>query len=92
MLSKIKEILDRDIRPELHRDGGDIEVVGLEDNVLTLRLMGQCCTCPMSSQTVEGFIKRVINEKISGLRGIVITSGLSEEMLDLARKFLRGEH
>jgi Fe-S cluster biogenesis protein NfuA len=91
MLDIVEDVIEKDIRPQLQRDGGDIEIVGLRDNVLTLRLRGQCCTCPLSSQTIGGFIKRVLNERINGLKDVVVESGLSEEMLDVARKFLRGE-
>ena len=45
-LQKIDEILDHTVRPGLQGDGGDIEVVSLEDHILTVHYEGACGTCP----------------------------------------------
>lgn len=47
-LQKIEEIFDRTIRPGLRADGGDIEVVSLDGNVLSVNYQGACGTCPSS--------------------------------------------
>ena len=47
-LQKIEEILDRTIRPSLQGDGGDLQVLALEGNFLTIRYEGACGTCPSS--------------------------------------------
>lgn len=47
-LKEIDEILDRTIRPGLQSDGGDVEVIELEGNILTIRYQGACGTCPSS--------------------------------------------
>ena len=49
-LKIVEELLDQHIRPHLQMDGGDIEVVALEENLLTIRYEGACGSCP-SSQT-----------------------------------------
>ena len=47
-LLKIEEILDRTVRGALQGDGGDLEVLELEGNILTIRYQGACGSCPSS--------------------------------------------
>lgn len=60
-LQKIEEILDRTIRPGLQGDGGDIEVIKLEDNKVYVMYQGACGTCPSSTtgtlMAIEGILK-----------------------------------
>lgn len=92
MIDKINKVLEEDIRPLLNEDGGDIEVIEYieEQGILKLRLRGQCSTCPQSHSTVDNLIKKTLNEKIKSLQKIVVETGLSDEMMDLAKKFLTG--
>ena len=54
-LGKINEILDDQIRPYLQGDGGDLYVVGLEGNKLSVHYQGACGSCPSSiSGTLAG--------------------------------------
>jgi Fe-S cluster biogenesis protein NfuA len=46
----VEELLDQHIRPHLQMDGGDIQVINLEGDLLTVRYEGACGSCP-SSQT-----------------------------------------
>ena len=47
-LQQINEILDVEVRPYLQGDGGDLFVVGLEDNMLQVHYQGACGSCPSS--------------------------------------------
>jgi NFU1 iron-sulfur cluster scaffold homolog, mitochondrial len=47
-LASIRQLLDQQIRPALMSDGGDLQIVGLEGNVLTIRYFGACGSCPSS--------------------------------------------
>ena len=54
-LDKINEILDEQVRPYLQGDGGDLYVLGLEGNKLTVHYQGACGSCPSSiSGTLAG--------------------------------------
>jgi Fe-S cluster biogenesis protein NfuA len=54
-LDKINELLDEQIRPYLQGDGGDLYVLGLEGNKLTVHYQGACGSCPSSiSGTLTG--------------------------------------
>lgn len=64
--TKIKQILDNEIRPAVAMDGGDITFYGYKDGVVTLRLQGSCSSCPSSIMTlkmgVENRLKALIPE------------------------------
>jgi Fe-S cluster biogenesis protein NfuA len=54
-MSKINELLDDQVRPYLQNDGGDLYVLGLEGNRLTVHYQGACGSCPSSiSGTLAG--------------------------------------
>lgn len=55
---QIEEVLTS-IRPALHLDGGDVELVDFDDDgVVHLRLIGVCGACPISSVTLKQGIER----------------------------------
>lgn len=54
-LHKINILLDEEVRPFLQSDGGDLHILGLEDNILHIHYQGACGTCPSSiSGTLRG--------------------------------------
>ena len=63
--SKVQEALDS-IRPFLQKDGGDVELVGIEGTRVLIKLLGACKTCSISHITmkagVEESIKKVLPE------------------------------
>jgi len=46
------------VRPILQRDGGDIEFVGLDGNVVQVRLQGACSGCAMATVTLQWTVER----------------------------------
>lgn len=62
-LSAIRQLLDEQVRPYLQGDGGDLHVLGLEDNVLKVHYQGACGSCPSSiSGTlagIEGLVRQI---------------------------------
>ena len=61
-LLKIDKILDQTIRPSLRMDGGDVELVDLEENILTIKYEGACNDCPSSLSMTLGAIQQIISE------------------------------
>ena len=59
----------KDVKPHLQADGGDVELVDVENGIVKVKLTGACAGCPMSQMTlkqgIEGYIKKVIPEIIS---------------------------
>jgi Fe-S cluster biogenesis protein NfuA len=69
-LQAIEEILDRTIRPGLQADGGDIEVMGLENNELQILYQGACGGCPSSMmgtlEAIQGILRHELgNEELT---------------------------
>lgn len=53
-----------EIRPNLQADGGDIELVDVEDGVVKVMLKGACAGCPMSTMTVKWGVENFLRRKI----------------------------
>jgi len=62
-LLKIEEILDKTIRPGLQGDGGDIQALNYEDNILLVKYMGACGTCPSSTTGTLHAIKGILRDE-----------------------------
>ena len=56
---EVAEVLDK-LRPFLQRDGGDVELVDVEDGIVKLKLMGACGSCPSSTITLKAGIERAL--------------------------------
>ncbi len=67
MKEKVEEVLEK-IRPSLQADGGDIELVSVDDGVVTVRLMGACQGCPMSEMTLRNGVERILKEHIPEIK------------------------
>ena len=52
------------IRPALQADGGDIELVNVEEGVVTVRLMGACSGCPMAQMTLKQGVEARVRELV----------------------------
>jgi Fe-S cluster biogenesis protein NfuA len=63
---EVQEVLDK-LRPFLQRDGGDCELVDVEDGVVKLRLHGACGSCPSSTITLKAGIERALIEEVEGI-------------------------
>lgn len=66
MFEQVQEVLDK-LRPFLLRDGGDCELVDVEDGIVKLRLLGACGTCPSSTITLKAGIERALMEEVPGV-------------------------
>lgn len=62
-LERINELLDEQVRPYLQNDGGDLHVLGLEGNTLTVHYQGACGSCPSSMSGtlagIEGLVRQI---------------------------------
>ena len=60
------------IRPFLHKDGGDIEVVELTDDMLLkVRLLGNCETCPMSFSTMKAGVEESVKKEVPSITAVI---------------------
>lgn len=63
---EVMEVLDK-LRPFLQRDGGDCELVDVEDGIVKLKLVGACGSCPSSTITLKAGIERALTEEVEGI-------------------------
>lgn len=65
MKERVEEALQL-IRPALQNDGGDVELVDVDEatGVVTVKLVGACGGCPMSQMTLKSGIERVLKEAV----------------------------
>jgi Fe-S cluster biogenesis protein NfuA len=69
MRELVEKALER-IRPALNADGGDVELVDIQDGIVKVRLVGACGGCPMSQMTLKMGIERVLREAIPEVKGV----------------------
>ena len=62
-LARINAILDSTIRPALQRDGGDLEVLSLDGNVLTISYQGACGCCPHAAMGTLFAIQNILQDQ-----------------------------
>lgn len=70
---KVEEVVEKDIRPALMRDGGDIQVVEVDEDsgTVKIQLLGACGGCPMSMITLTTFVERYLRAKVPEVKKIV---------------------
>jgi len=74
--TRVREALDS-VRPYMESHGGDVELLGIEDGVARMRLVGHCEGCPASESTLELAIKKALEETAPDLEGLEV-EGVSE--------------
>ena len=67
--TKVEEVLGT-IRPMLQADGGDVEFVAIEDNIVKVKLTGACGGCPMSRITLKRGIETRMKQAIPELEAV----------------------
>jgi Fe-S cluster biogenesis protein NfuA len=71
MKEKVQEILNK-IRPSLQADGGDVELVDVdEEGLVKVKLTGACAGCPMSQMTLKMGIERYLKKEIPAVKEVV---------------------
>ena len=63
MKEKVEAALQK-VRPMLQADGGDVELVDVQDGIVTVRLQGACGGCPMSQMTLKNGIERILKQEV----------------------------
>lgn len=74
MRQRVEEVLER-VRVGLRSEGGDIELLDVRDNVVYVRLMGACSTCPMSSLTMKNWVESSLKREIPEIKSVRAVEG-----------------
>ena len=70
MREKVEAALSQ-IRPALQADGGDVELVDVNEGVVRLKLTGACSGCPMATMTLQHGIERALKEQIPEVKEVI---------------------
>ena len=71
MKAEVEEAI-KEIQPRLRADGGDIELVDVdEQGIVKVKLKGACAGCPMSQMTIQYGVERYLKKKIPEVRKVV---------------------
>jgi Fe-S cluster biogenesis protein NfuA len=67
---KVQDALDK-VRPSLQADGGDVQLVDVDDEgVVKVKLMGACGGCPMSQMTLKMGIEKILKQHVSEVKSV----------------------
>ena len=69
MREKVEKALEK-VRPSLQADGGDVELVDVEDGIVKVRLKGACAGCPMSQMTLKNGIEAILKKEIPEIKSV----------------------
>ncbi len=59
------------IRSGLRVDGGDVQLIDIEDGIVKVKLQGSCAGCPFSQMTLKNFIEKELKKSVAGVKGVV---------------------
>jgi len=59
------------IRPAIQMDGGDLVLLGVDDGVVNLQMVGACGGCPLSMMTLKAGIERILKDRVPGVESVV---------------------
>jgi NifU-like protein len=75
----IQETIEREIRPSLQKDGGDIELVDLDGSHVIVSLRGNCSQCKVANFTLKGVVESKLREFVTDDLVVVEADSLEEE-------------
>lgn len=77
LIKKVDVLLDS-LRPYLAKDGGNIEVVDITDEmVVKVKLLGACENCPTSYMTMKAGVEETIKRALPEIQSVVAINGLN---------------
>ena len=69
--AQVEEVLEK-VRPYIQRDGGDIELVKVEDGVVYVRMLGACVGCFAIDDTITLGVEALLLEELEGIKGVIV--------------------
>lgn len=67
---EVETALER-IRTALRVEGGDVQLVDINDGMVKVKLQGSCAGCPFSQMTLKNFIEKELKKSVKGVKGVV---------------------
>jgi NifU-like protein len=63
-IKMIEDVLEREIRPALRKDGGDIELIDVDGDFVLVSLRGACVSCAASQTTLKDYVEKKLREQV----------------------------
>ncbi|MBU2539278.1 MAG: Fe-S cluster assembly protein NifU [Proteobacteria bacterium] len=63
-IKRIEEVLEREVRPALRKDGGDIELIDVDGDYVIVSLRGACVSCKKSQTTLKEYVEKKLREQV----------------------------
>jgi len=79
--AQVKKIIDH-LRPYIMGDGGDIQLVSVEDGIVTVTLLGACVGCSMIDVTLNNGIKNWIMEEVPTIKDVVLMQNTPQDFFN----------
>jgi len=87
MLEEVKEVIEKEVRPVLEREGGSIELEGVDDEgVVKVRLTGACAGCPMSQYTLVNFVEATVKDKVPEVKKVISVDDAKARFEEMLRR------
>ena len=87
MLEEVKEVIEKEVRPVLEREGGSIELESVDDDgVVKVRLTGACAGCPMSQYTLVNFVEATVKDKVPEVKRVISVDDAKARFEELLRR------
>ncbi len=67
----LEKVIETKIRPGLRMDGGNIELVNVEDDKIYVRLVGACHGCPAAAMTLKMGVERILKGEFPELKEVI---------------------
>lgn len=69
LFDRVEKALDS-VRPYLNRDGGDVKIVTIENDTVTIEFEGNCSSCSMSNMTLKAGIEESIIKAVPEIKQV----------------------
>ena len=63
-IKEVEKVLNEEVKPRLNLDGGSIELVDIQGNIISVRMLGMCGGCANAKNTIKSFVEKVLKEKL----------------------------
>ncbi len=69
---QVEQILETEVRPGLMMDGGNIDLVSVDEKTgdVQVKLQGHCACCPMSQITLHNWVEKTLKAKVSKVKSV----------------------
>lgn len=68
---KVKDVIEKKVNPALALDGGNVELVSVENGTVNIKMGGGCAGCPMRQFTLSTFIQTTITKEVPEIKKVV---------------------